>query len=173
MPEMSLLHLVTGALGLFVLLLGQRIPKLTQFGVGFGLCAGGYSYWAGIPNDGVTTASFLGIGVLGGLLVLVVRRLLPLTLGAIVGSYVAWCVVQFGWGIDLFRAHPDWLAGVSFGVSFIGVVVLNRLIVVTERISIAITGAVLLGASLGLVNRIEWVAGFALASLAIDGLRRD
>ena len=173
MLGLSLYQLVTGTLGFVVLLFGQRWPRVTQFGVGFGLGAGAWTYWMGIPAGTSTTAMFLGAGLFGGLVVWGIRRLLPFTLGAIVGSYVAWCVVQYGWGIDLFRDHPDWLAGVAFLVSVIGIVVLNQLISVTERISIAVTGSLLLCASLGFVSQIEWVGGVALVSLAIDGLRRD
>ena len=173
MNDMALVQWVTGAMGVIVLAVGQRMPKFTQFGVGFGVAVGSVIYWRGIPEDSALTAMLLLVGMLGGVVVLAIRRLLPLTLGAVVGSYVAWCAIQYGWGIDLFRAHPDWLVAGSFGLSVLGVVAVNRLIAVTERISIAIAGAVLLCASLGVVHRIEWVIGFALVSLAIDGLRRE
>ena len=48
MNDMALVQWVTGAMGVIVLVVGQRMPKFTQFGVGFGVAVSSVIYWQGI-----------------------------------------------------------------------------------------------------------------------------
>ena len=76
--------------------------------------------------------------MLGGVVVLAIRRLLPLTLGAVVGS--CWRGVRFNMGGGSTCFEPRLVVGGLIWLKVLGVVVVNRLIAVTERISIAIVG---------------------------------
>ena len=86
----AILNVLVGVSGLCVLVLGQRVPKWTSFGLGFGLGSWITHHFFNLATDPLHITVAVCCGLLIGGMVLTIRKLLPLVLGLAVGGYFFW-----------------------------------------------------------------------------------
>lgn len=111
------------------------------------------------------------VGLLVGVLVLTVRKVLPLVLGLAVGGYVSWLVLFTAWGdIRSYLGTDMWLFAFC-ALTIVAVIALSHFLKKMEQVAISLAGAVLVCAAFGLLGQVEWVLGLALAGMAFGSLR--
>jgi len=174
MPDFTLYQSLMVVSGVVVLVFGMRVPKWTSFGIGFGLGLWGMHH-LGLQFSGpMTVAASIAGGVLAGGVFFLVKRLLPLAVGMVVGGYLFWALP---W-TELFETWmpsslTHYVVPFSAVMLIVCVMFLSRWSLIIERIMIAASGALLVCGGLGRMDQPEWVLGIATVSLAIDGLLRE
>ena len=160
--------------GAVVLVFGMRAPQWTSFGIGFGM--GLWSvHHVGLQFSGPTVviASIAG-GLITGALFFVVRRLLPLAVGVVVGGYLFWAVPWTSFYSAWMPQEVSLYAVPCTVALLIGLLfVMSRWSIIIERILISLSGSLLVCAGLERMGEAAWVIGIATVSLAIDGLLRE